>query len=200
MVLRVPARRPLRREIVGCSCGRRRDARLVKAAFSNVAFPLDDIEVFHSDRGSEFCNGEVDALLGAFGIERSVSRPGNPYDNAVVESTNRVLKRELVRGRAFASEERLRLELFDWVNWYNNCRLHSTLGYMTPVLVQQLQAALDARLHDAGRVQGGGPDPLVVLSKKVLPDQPDHSSILHRPRYASMTSPSAMPCSEVTMQ
>ena len=121
------------REIVGCSCGRRKDARLVKAAFSNVAFPLDDIEVFHSDRGSEFCNGEVDALLGAFGIERSVSRPGNPYDNAVVESTNRVLKRELVRGRAFASEERLRLELFDWVNWYNNCRLHSTLGYMTPV-------------------------------------------------------------------
>ena len=84
-------------------------------------------------RGSEFCNGEIDALLSAFGIERSVSRPGNPCDNAVVESANRVLKRELVRGRAIASVERLRAELFDWVNWYNNCRLHSTLGYMTPV-------------------------------------------------------------------
>lgn len=57
---------------------------------------------------------------------------GKPYDNAVVESTNRVLKRELVRGRAFPSEDRLRTELFDWVNWYNNYRLHSTLGYMTP--------------------------------------------------------------------
>ena len=124
---------PCNREIVGCSCGRRKDARLVKAAFSNVAFPLTAIEVFHSDRGSEFCNGEVDALLSAFGIERSVSRPGNPCDNAVVESTNRALKRELVRGRAFPSEDRLRTELFDWVNWYNNCRLHSTLGYMTPV-------------------------------------------------------------------
>ena len=88
--------------------------------------------LYHSDRGSEFCNGDVDALPSAFGIERSVSRPGNPCDNAVVESTNRVLKRELVRGRAFASEERLRAELFDWVNWCNNCRLHSTLGYMTP--------------------------------------------------------------------
>ena len=121
------------REIVGCSCGRRKDARLVKAAFSSVAFPLADIEVFHSDRGSEFCNGEIDALLSAFGIERSVSRPGNPYDNAVVESANRMLKRELVRGRAFASEEHLRTELFDWVSWYNNRRLHSTLGYMTPV-------------------------------------------------------------------
>lgn len=87
---------------------------------------------FHGDKGSGFCNGEVDALLSAFGIERSVSRPGNPYDNAVVESADRVLKRELVRGRAFASEERLRTELFDWVNWCNNCRLHSTLGYMAP--------------------------------------------------------------------
>ena len=121
------------REIVGSSCGRRKDARLVKAAFSNVDFPLDEVEMFHSDGGSEFCNAEIDALLSAFGIERSVSRPGNPHDNAVVESTNRVLKRELVRGRPFASEEHLRTELFDWVNWYNNCRLHSMLGYMTPV-------------------------------------------------------------------
>ena len=120
------------RETVGCSCGRRKDARLVKAAFSNAAFPLAAIEVFHSDRGPEFCNGDVDAPLSAFGIERSASRPGSPCDNAVVESTSRVLERELVRGRAFPSEDRLRTELFDWVNWCNNCRLHSTLGYMTP--------------------------------------------------------------------
>lgn len=72
-------------------------------------------------------------VLGAFGIRRSVSRPGNPCDNAVVESTNRILKRELVRGRALPSKDRLRTELFDWVNWHNNCRVHSTLGYMTPV-------------------------------------------------------------------
>lgn len=120
------------REIVGCSCGRRKDARLVKAAFSNVAFPLAAIEVFHGGRGSEFCNGDVDALLSAFGIEGPVSRPGNPCDNAVVESTGRVLERELVRGRAFPSEDRLGTELFDWVNRCNDYRLHSTLGYMTP--------------------------------------------------------------------
>ncbi len=120
------------RETVGCSCGRRKDARLVEAACSNAAFPLAAIEVFRSDRGPEFCNGDADALLSAFGIERSASRPGNPCDNAVVESTNRVLERELVRGRAFPSEDRLRTELFDWVNRCNNCRLHSTLGCMTP--------------------------------------------------------------------
>ena len=121
------------REIVGCSCGRHKDARLAMAAFSNVALPLTDIEVFRSDRGSEFCSGEIGALLSAFGVERSASRPGNPYDNAAVESASRVLERELVRGRAFASEERLRTELFDWVNRCNNCRLCSTLGYMAPV-------------------------------------------------------------------
>lgn len=120
------------REIVGCSCGRRKGARLVRAAFSNVAFPLTAIGAFRSGRGPEFCSGDVDALLSAFGIERSVSRPGNPCDNAAVESTNRVLERELVRGRAFPPEDRLGTEPFDWVNRYNSCRLHSTLGYMTP--------------------------------------------------------------------
>ena len=120
------------RETVGCSCGRRKDARLVKAAFSNAAFPLAAIEAFHGGRGPELCDGDVDALPSAFGIERPVSRPGNPCDNAVVESTSRVLERELVRGRAFPSEDRLRTELFDWVNRYNDCRLHSTLGCMTP--------------------------------------------------------------------
>ena len=74
----------------------------------------------------------ADAPLSAFGIERSVSRPGNPCDSAVVESTNGALKRELVRGRAFPSEGRLGTGLFDWVNRYDNYRPHSTLGYMTP--------------------------------------------------------------------
>lgn len=82
------------REIVGCSCGRRKDAPLVKAAFSNVEFPLTAIEMFHSDRGAEFCNAEIDALLAAFGIERSVSRPGNPHDVNVnpsfTDSTNAI--------------------------------------------------------------------------------------------------------------
>ena len=123
---------PYSRETAGCSRGRREDARLAKAAFSDAAFPLAAVEAFHGDRGSEFRSGEIDALPSAFGIERSVSRPGSPCDDAVVGSANRVLERELVRGRAFPSEGRLRTEPFDWVDWYNNCRPHSTLGYMTP--------------------------------------------------------------------
>lgn len=120
------------RETAGCPRGRREDARLAKAAFSNAALPLAAIEAFHGGRGPELCNGDVDAPLPAFGIERSVSRPGNPCDDAVAEPTSRALERELVRGRAFPSEDRLRTELFDWVNRCNDCRLRSTLGYMTP--------------------------------------------------------------------
>lgn len=81
------------RELIGCSCGRRKDAALVKAALSNIEFPLDGIEASHSERGPEFCNAEIDAIPADFGIARSVSRPGNPHDNAVVESTNHILKR-----------------------------------------------------------------------------------------------------------
>ena len=83
------------RGIAGHSAGRTRDAGLVLAAFATLDFPLTDVQVFHTDRGSEFDNTRIDELLDVFDIKRSLSRKGNPYDNAVVESTNRLLKKEL---------------------------------------------------------------------------------------------------------
>ena len=121
------------REIVGHSVGDRRDSDLVKAAFATVRFPLSDIEVFHTDRGSEFANASMDEMLEAFGIERSLSRKGCPYDNAVVESANNSLKRGLVHRETFSDTEGLRRRVNEWVWFYNNRRVHSTLGYMTPV-------------------------------------------------------------------
>lgn len=73
----------------------------------------------------------ADAPLTALGIERSASRPGDPRDGAVAESTSRILKRELVAGRRLGSEEGLRAALLDWADWYDNLRIHSTLGYMS---------------------------------------------------------------------
>ena len=121
------------REIVGHAAGGRRDSRLVKAAFATLGFPLTDIEVFHTDRGSGFANSDIDDLLKAFDIRRSLSRRGDPYDNAVIESTNRILKKELVYRRAFTDLGQLRRELNSYVRWYNEERIHSTLGYMSPV-------------------------------------------------------------------
>ncbi|MGE9982308.1 IS3 family transposase, partial [Collinsella sp. SGI.184] len=64
------------REIVGHSAGPRKDARLVKPAFATPSFPISDIEAFHTDRGSELDDAEIDPMLEAFGIERSLSAKG----------------------------------------------------------------------------------------------------------------------------
>lgn len=120
------------RGIVGHSAGRTRDASLVLGAFATLDFPPADVQVFHTDRGSEFDNTRIDEPLDVFGIKRSLSRKGNPYDNAVVESTNRLLKKELVYRNSYATIEQLRHGLNDYVWWSDNRRLHSTLGYRSP--------------------------------------------------------------------
>lgn len=120
-------------EVAGCPRGRREDAPLAGAAFSDVGFPPTAIEMLRSDRGAESRNAETGAPPAAFGIERSVSGPGSPHGNAVAESTDRILKRGLVAGRGFGSEEEPRAALFDWADWHDDFRIHSTLGYMSPV-------------------------------------------------------------------
>ena len=120
------------RGIVGHSAGRTRDASLVLGAFATFDFPLTDVQVFHTDRGGEFDNTRIDEPLDVFGIKRSLSRKGNPYDNAVVESTNRLLKKELVYRNHYTTIEQLRHDPDDYVWWSDNQRLHSTLGYRSP--------------------------------------------------------------------
>ena len=120
------------RGIVGHSAGRTRDASLVLGAFATLDFPLTDVQVFHTGRGGGFDNTRIDELLDVFGIKRSLSRKGNPYDNAVVESTNRLLKKELVYRNSYATIEQLRRGPDDYVWWSDNQRLHSTLGYRSP--------------------------------------------------------------------
>ena len=121
------------REIVGHSAGSSKGAKLVKAAFATLEFPISDIEVFHTDRGSEFDNAEIDLMLEAFGIERSLSAKGCPYDNAVDESTNKIPKAELVYRDGLSDLRDLQAKLSDYVHWCNDLRIHSTLGYMSPV-------------------------------------------------------------------
>lgn len=101
-------------------------------AFATLDFPLTDVQVFHTDRGGEFDNTRIDEPLDVFGIKRSLSRKGNPYDNAVVESTNRLLKKELMYRNHYATIEQLRRDPDDYVWWSDNQQLHSTLGYRSP--------------------------------------------------------------------
>jgi transposase InsO family protein len=121
------------REIIGYSAGENKDAKLVELAFMNSTIPLSNIQLFHTDRGSEFKNSNIDEILKAFNIKRSLSKPGCPYDNAVAEATYKIIKTEFIRGRKFESLEQLKTELFDYINWYNTKRIHGSLGYLSPV-------------------------------------------------------------------
>lgn len=121
------------REIIGYSAGEHKTAGLVKQAFMSVEGNLSDIHIFHTDRGNEFKNETIEELLGTFGIERSLSHKGCPYDNAVAEATFKIIKTEFIWNETFADLEELKLKLWDYVHWYNYHRIHSSLGYLTPV-------------------------------------------------------------------
>jgi len=121
------------REIIGYSAGVHKDAALVRSAFAKVRVNLRTIQIFHTDRGSEFDNQLIDELLDTFDIKRSLSFKGCPFDNAVAESTFKMIKNEFIYRRVFESAEQLELELADYVQWFNNVRLHGTLGYLSPV-------------------------------------------------------------------
>ena len=121
------------REIVGYAAGRNKNAELVYKAFFKIKCNLNKINIFHTDRGNEFKNKIIDEVLSTFNIKRSLSKKGCPYDNAVAEATYKVIKTEFAFNRIFSNFEKLELELFDYVNWYNNIRIHSLLNYLTPV-------------------------------------------------------------------
>ncbi|WP_188778825.1 IS3 family transposase, partial [Paenibacillus hunanensis] len=119
------------REIIGHSAGPAKDAALISRAFATVEGDLSQIQWFHTDRGSEFNNHTMDELLKTFGIGRSLSKKGCPYDNAVAEATYKVMKTEFIYQMQFHSLPHLELELYDYVNWFNKHRIHGSLGYMT---------------------------------------------------------------------
>ena len=121
------------REIIGYSCGARKTADLVYKAVASLTVRLDRIQMFHTDRGREFDNRLIAETLAAFGIKRSLSKKGCPYDNAVAEATFKLFKTEFANQRQFHTLEQLALELSDHVHWYNHHRIHGTLGYLTPV-------------------------------------------------------------------
>ena len=120
------------RGIAGRGADTGRTAGLVMAAFATLDFPLTGVEVFRTDRGGGFDNARIDELLDVFDIGRSLSGKGDPYDNAVVESADRLLKKELIYRNHYTSLEQLRSDPDDYVWWSDNQRLHSTLGYRSP--------------------------------------------------------------------
>lgn len=89
--------------------------------------------IFHSDRGSQFAAQAVRDLLAANQMLQSMSRKGNVWDNAVMESFFSTFKTECVPQEGYATREEARRAIFEWIEiFYNRQRSHSTLGYQSP--------------------------------------------------------------------
>ena len=87
---------------------------------------------FHSDQGVQYCSVAVREKLELLKITQSMSRKGNCYDNAFVESFFHTLKNELEKTR-FKDLEEAKKMIFEYINWYNRERIHSSLGYLSPM-------------------------------------------------------------------
>jgi putative transposase len=88
--------------------------------------------MFHSDQGSQYASDEFRQMLERFGIVASMSRKGNCRDNACAETVFGSLKVERLNGRRFATRREAQDEALAWIHWYNQTRMHSTLGYVSP--------------------------------------------------------------------
>jgi putative transposase len=103
----------------------------------------------HSDRGSQYGAVAYQQRLAACGIQCSMSRPGNCWDNAVVESFFATLKTELlVNAHPYPTRQDVRTAIFEYVEgFYNRSRRHSTLGYLSPVEFEQRAAQSPGGVH-----------------------------------------------------
>ena len=123
------------RKVVGWAMDTRIKDTLVMSAL-NQAIGREHPEkglIVHTDRGAQYTSQRFGAMLNRHGYIQSMSRKGNPYDNAIMESFYRTLKRELVQGAGYDNPEQAQLDIFKYIEtYYNTKRIHSALGYLSP--------------------------------------------------------------------
>jgi putative transposase len=109
----------------------------------------------HSDRASQYASSVYQSLLGDQQMIVSMSRTGNCYDNAAMESFFGTLKCELVHDRHYQTRDEARQDIFEYIEvFYNRIRLHSSLGYLSPVEYEQLrQVCLSSPSTKRGEAQ-----------------------------------------------
>jgi putative transposase len=123
------------RKIVGHNLSRKMEAidaveamKKALAYFSNSSNGM----IHHSDRGIQYCSSEYVSLLNDNGILISMGEAGNPYENAVAERVNGILKQEFMLGTKFKSYQHAKLAVNEAIKTYNSFRPHLSLNYLTP--------------------------------------------------------------------
>jgi putative transposase len=123
------------RRVLGWSMGRSRGTQLTRTAFDLAVRRRQPRRrlIFHSDRGSEYAGHAFGERLASLGVQQSMTRGGTPSDNAHAESFFHSLKADVVHGCRFADDRQLRACIKSYVQYYNHKRMHSSLGYRSPV-------------------------------------------------------------------
>jgi len=131
------------RKIIGWSMGNRIDKELTQSALKMALANRepDHAVLHHSDQGAEYTNKDYQALLNENQMNISMSRRANCYDNAVAESFFKTIKSELTRKQKYTTQDEAKSAIFEYIEiFYNRKRMHSTLGYLSPVEYERLNS------------------------------------------------------------
>lgn len=123
------------RRVVGWAMSERMTAKLVCDALQMALWrrKRPGGVIVHSDRGSQYCSGDYQRLLRGNSLVCSMSKRGDCYDNAAMESWNHSLKVEAIHGERFVTRQMAKDQVFEYIEiYYNRKRLHSRLGYLSP--------------------------------------------------------------------
>ena len=132
------------RMVVGWSMSERMTTKLVIDALQMAIWRRDRPRgvIIHSDRGSQYCSHEYQRLLAENSFICSMSKRGDCYDNASMESWNHSFKVEAIHGEKFPTRADVKSHVFDYIDvYYNRKRLHSRLGYQSPVYFETQNVA-----------------------------------------------------------
>jgi putative transposase len=124
------------RRVVGWSMKAEMNAQLVTDALMMAIWRRGrpDALLHHSDRGSQYTSEQFQRLMADNGVDCSMSRSGNVWDNAAMESFFSSLKTERICRKAYRTRDAARADVFDYIErFYNTVRRHSTIGYLSPV-------------------------------------------------------------------
>lgn len=129
------------RQIVGWSTSARLKKQLALDALAMAYWqrkPASGL-LHHSDRGSQYASHEYRKHLAFYGMTASMSRKGNCWDNAPTERFFRSLKSERLTACRFVTRNEAKNEILDYITFYNSIRLHSALGYVSPMAYEKEQ-------------------------------------------------------------